>query len=165
MFLELDPGMMIWTWATFLLFAVILYKTALKPLLTSITNREDSIRNDLEEAGKQREEAEELLVKHKKMIAEADAEAQRVINEAQGLAKKSREEIVEKAREEATQVIEKARQEIERQHADAMKALKEDVVDLAIGAAEKILTQAIDKNAHKKVIDEYIGSMPKSQKN
>jgi len=46
-----------------------------------------------------------------------------------------------------------------------MKALKQDVVDLAIGAAEKILTQAIDKNVHKKVIDEYIGSMPKSQKN
>ena len=60
---------------------------------------------------------------------------------------------------------EKARQEIERQHTDAMKALKEDVVDLAIGTAEKILTQAIDKSAHKKVIDEYIGSMPKSQKN
>ena len=46
-----------------------------------------------------------------------------------------------------------------------MKALREDIVDLAIGAAEKILTQTIDKNAHKKVIDEYIGSMPKSQKN
>jgi len=165
MFLELDPGMMFWTWITFLTFAIVLYKMALKPLLTSITNREDSIRNDLDDATKQRQEAEELLAKHKKMIAEADAEAQRVINEAQELAKKSREEIVEKAREEATLVVEKARQEIERQHTDAIKALKQDVVDLAIGAAEKILTQAIDKNVHKKVIDEYIGSMPKSQKN
>jgi len=163
--LDINPGMMVWTWITFFVLLIVLYKTALKPLLTAITNREDSIRNDLEEASKQREEAEELLAKHKKMIADADAEAQRVINEAQDLAKKSREEIVEKAREEATQVVEKARQEIERQHTDAMKALKEDVVDLAIGAAEKILTQTIDKNAHKKVIDEYIGSMPKSQKN
>jgi len=163
--LDLNPGMMVWTWITFFIFMAILFKTALKPLITSITNREDSIRNDLEEAKKQREEAEILLEKHKKMIAEADAEAQRVINEAQDLAKKSREEIVEKARQEATQVVEKARQEIERQHADAMKALKEDIVDLAIGAAEKILTQTIDKNAHKKVIDEYIGSMPKSVEN
>jgi len=163
--LDLNPGMMVWTWITFFLFITILYKTALKPLLTSITNREDSIRNDLEEATRQREEAEELLARHKKMVAEADAEAQRVINEAQDLAKKSREEIVQKAREEATQVVEKARQEIERQHADAIKALKQDVVDLAIGAAEKILTQAIDKNAHKKVIDEYISSMQKSHKN
>ena len=163
--LDLNPGMMVWTWITFFLFLTILYKTALKPLLTSITTREDSIRNDLEEASKQRQEAEELLARHKKMIAEADSEAQRVINEAQELAKKSRDEIVEKARQEATLVVEKARQEIERQHADAMKALKQDVVDLAIGAAEKILTQAIDKNVHKKVVDEYIGSMPKSQKN
>ena len=68
MFLELDPGMMIWTWITFIIFAFILHKTALKPLLTSITNREDTVRGDIEEAKKAREEAEALLDKHKKMI-------------------------------------------------------------------------------------------------
>lgn len=165
MFLELDPGMMIWTWITFIIFAFILHKTALKPLLTSITNREDTVRNDIEEAKKAREEAEELLITHKKMIAQADAEGQRVLNEAQELAKKAREEIVEKARQEATKVIEKARQEIEKQRDDAIKSLKEEVVDLAIGAAEKILTQAIDKDTNKKVVDDYISSMPKSLKN
>ena len=99
------------------------------------------------------------------MIAEADKEGQRVLNEAQELGKKSREEIVEKAREEATLVIEKAKQEIEKQRDDAIKALRSEVVDLAIGAAEKILTQAIDKDTNKKVVDDYISSMPKTIKN
>lgn len=163
--LDLNPGMMVWTWLTFFIFLFILYKKALKPLLASITNREDSIRSDIEEAIKAREESDELLVKHKKMIAEADKEGQRVLNEAQDLAKKSREEIVEKAREEATQVIEKAKLEIEKQRDDAIKSLKAEVVDLAIGAAEKILSQTIDKDSNKKVVDDYISSMPKSLKN
>jgi len=163
--LELNPGMMIWVWITFFLLLIILYKTALKPLLSSLTDREEGIRNDIDEAKKQREEAEELLGKHKKMIAEADAQAQAVLKEAQDIAQKSRSEILEKAREEAAKEVDRAKQEIEKQRDDAIKSLKAEVVDLAIGAAEKILTQAIDKETNKKVVDDYISSMPKSLKN
>ena len=99
------------------------------------------------------------------MIAEANKEGQRVLSEAEELGKKLREEIVGKAREEATLVVEKAKLEIEKQRDDAIKALKSEVVDLAIGAAEKILAQAIDKDVSKKVVDDYISSMPKSLKN
>ena len=67
----------------------------------SVENRVRLLRELIEDAKNAREESEELLVKHKKMIAEADAEGQRVLNEAQALAEKSRDEIVEKAREEA----------------------------------------------------------------
>ncbi|MCB0283260.1 MAG: F0F1 ATP synthase subunit B [Calditrichaeota bacterium] len=163
--LELNPGMMIWTWITFFILLAILYKTALKPLLSAISDRENNVRNDLDEAKKQREEAEELVSKHKKMIADADAEAQKVLKEAQSLAQKAREEILDKARQESALAVEKAKQEIEKQRDDAIKALKTEVVDLAIGAAEKILTQAVDKEANKKVVDDYIASMPKSLKN
>lgn len=99
------------------------------------------------------------------MIADADAEGQKVLKEASELAQKSRADILAKAREEASAVVEKAKQEIEKQRDDAFKALKVEVVDLAIGAAEKILTQAIDKELNKKVVDDYISSMPKSIKN
>lgn len=163
--LELNPGMMIWVWITFFLFLFILYKTALKPLLSSLTDREEGIRSDIDEAKKQREEAEGLLSKHKKMIAEADAQAQAVLKEAQEIAQKSRTEILGKAREEAAREVAKAKQEIEKQRDEAFKSLKAEVVDLAIGAAEKILTLAIDKETNKKVVDDYISSMPKSLKN
>jgi F-type H+-transporting ATPase subunit b len=163
--LELNPGMMIWVWITFFLLLIILYKTALKPLLSSLTDREEGIRNDIDDAKKHREEAEELLSKHTKMITEADAQAQAVLKEAQDIAQKSRSEILGKAREEAAKEVEKAKREIEKQRDDAIKSLKAEVVDLAIGAAEKILSQAIDKETNKKVVDDYISSMPKSLKN
>ncbi len=163
--LQLDPGMMIWTWITFFTVLILLYKVALKPILSAISDREDSIRTDIEDARRQRDEAEALLEKHRKMVAEADMEAQKMIREAQSLAEKTRAEIVDKAREEATALVEKARVEIEKQKDDALKSLKAEVVDLALGAAEKVLVQVIDKDMNKKVVDNYLTSMPKSIKN
>ncbi|HHM02631.1 MAG TPA: ATP synthase F0 subunit B [Caldithrix abyssi] len=163
--LQLDPGMMIWTWITFFVVLILLYKVALKPILSAISEREDSIRTDIEDARRQREEAEALLEKHRKMVAEADMEAQKMIREAQSLAEKSRAEIVDKAREEATVLVEKAKMEIEKQKDDALKSLRAEVVDLALGAAEKVLLQVVDKETNKKVVDDYLTSMPKSIKN
>ena len=163
--LQIDPGMMIWTWITFFVVLILLYKVALKPILSAISEREDSIRTDIEDARRQREEAEALLEKHRKMVAEADMEAQKMIREAQSLAEKSRAEIVDKAREEATVLVEKAKMEIEKQKDDALKSLRAEVVDLALGAAEKVLLQVVDKETNKKVVDDYLTSMPKSIKN
>ena len=62
-------------------------------------------------------------------------------------------------------MIEKAKKEIEQQKDSAIASLKAEVADMAIGAAEKVLAQTLDANQHKKVVDEYIDSMPKSVKN
>jgi len=70
--LELDPGMMIWTWFTFLIVLFILYKVALKPILSAITLREESVRKDIEVAREQRDAAEELLTKHQHLLEQAE---------------------------------------------------------------------------------------------
>ena len=163
--LDLDPGMIIWTWITFFLVLVILYKIALKPILGAIQSREESIRADLETAQKQREEAEALLERHRQMMAGAEAEAQKMIKESQTLADKARQEILEKARQESAKLVDKAREEIEQQKNSALASLRAEVADLAIGAAEKIILQNLDEKKQKQVVDEYIKSIPKSINN
>ncbi len=163
--LNLDPGMMIWTWITFFIVLFILSRIALKPILGAIESREKLIREDLEKAKQQREEAEGLLEKHRQLIAGAEHEAQKLIKESQQLAEKARQEIIENARQESSRLVEKARQEIEHEKESALASLKAEVADLAIGAAEKIILQTLDKEKQKKVVDEYIKSMPKSIKN
>lgn len=163
--LDLDPGMMIWTWITFLVVLIILSKIALKPILAAIENREKTIRDDLDEAQKQRQQAEDLLEKHRQMVSAAESEGQKILKENQQLAEKARQEMIEKSRLEADKLIEKARQEIEHQKESALAELKSEVADLAIGAAEKIIHQSLDKEKQKTVVDEYIKSMPKTMKN
>lgn len=160
--LELDPGMMAWTWITFLVVLFILYKVALKPMISAVENREKSIREDLDTARKQRDEAESLLQRHEKMIAEAESEAQKILKENQAVAERTRQEILDKARDESARMVEKAKKEIEQQKDSAIASLKAEVADLAVGAAEKILAQTLDADKHKKVVNDYIDSMPKS---
>jgi F-type H+-transporting ATPase subunit b len=163
--LNLDPGMMIWTWVTFLIVLGILSKLALKPMLTAISNREDQIRGDIENAEKLRDEAEELLNKHKELMASAESEAQKIIKENQQLAERTKQSMIDEARNESEKIIKNAKKEIDRQKESALSSLRAEVADLAIGAAEKIIIQKLDKREHDNVINEYIKSMPKSGKN
>lgn len=163
--LDLDPGMMAWTWITFAIVFFILYKLALKPIIAAIEQREKSVKDDLESAQKQRDEAAELLERHQKLIATAESEAQKIIRENQELAQKTRQQMLDETRGEAAKMVEKAKQEIEQQKESAIASLKQEVADLAIGAAEKVLTRSLDADMHKKLVDEYISSMPKSVDN
>jgi len=61
--------------------------------------------------------------------------------------------------------VDKARKEIDQQTDAAVTALKAEVADMAIAAAEKILAQVLDAEKHKKVVDDYIDSMPRKVKN
>lgn len=163
--LELEPGMVLWTWITFLLVLALLSKLALKPILNAIDKREQSIRDDLSSAQKQRDEAQALLDQHKKMMEDAETEARKLFQESQAMAEKARQDTLEKAQQESKQMVEKAKNEIEQQKNSALVSLKEEVADLAIGAAEKILLANLDADKQKSVVDEYIKTMPKSMKN
>ncbi|MEJ2054376.1 MAG: F0F1 ATP synthase subunit B [Calditrichaceae bacterium] len=163
--LKLDPGMIIWTWLAFLFVLAILSKVALKPMLNVINKRENQIRGDIENAIKQRDEAEELLNKHRQMLSGAEDEAQKIIKENQRLAEKNKQAMIDEARKEAEKIIENSKAEIERQKDSALNSLRAEIADLAIGAAEKIIIQKLDKTEHDNVINEYIKNMPKSEQN
>ena len=134
-------------------------------MLSAINNREDQIRGDIDSAKKQRDEAEALLNQHKELIANAESEAQKIVKENQQLAEKTKQSIINEARRESEKILENAKQEIERQKESALLSLRAEVADLAIGAAEKIIVQKLDKKEHDNVINEYIDSMSKSAKN
>ncbi|MCD6375912.1 MAG: F0F1 ATP synthase subunit B [Caldisericaceae bacterium] len=163
--LNLDPGMMIWTWITFLVVLAVLSKVALKPILATIENREKAIHEDLEQAQKQREEAQHLLEQHRKMMAEAESEAQRLLKESRELAEQKRQELLSQAKEESQKIVEMAKKEIEQEKENALTSLKSEIADLAVNAAEKIIMHNLDKDKQKTIVDEYIKGLPKSAKN
>lgn len=163
--LDIDPGMILWTWITFGIVLALLYKLALKPILAAIENREKTIRSDIEKAQQQRDEAEALIARHKEKMAAAEADAQALLKESRKLADQAREELLEKTRQESGKLLEKAKEEIEQQKESALASLRTEVADLAVGAAEKIILQNLDKEKQKAVVDEYIKAMPDTIKN
>jgi len=78
-------------------------------------------------------------------IAEATLEGQRVARE-----------ITEAAREESRKIVEKAKESIQMEVSAAKRQLREDVVQLSMTVAEKVLHQQIDRQKNEKVVREMI---------
>jgi len=81
--MQLNPGLTFWTIVTFLVVLVILRLTAWKPIMAMIDERERTIREALESAKREREEAERLLAEQKEAIANARREAAELIRKNQ----------------------------------------------------------------------------------
>ena len=159
---DINPGLMVWTMATFVVLLVVLSKFAWKPLLQSLKDREDTIRKALEMAEKARNDAAELLKQNELNLAKAEEEYQKIIREGKAFAEKLKEEVVVKAHQQAQREIQQAKEEIQRDVDAAKQQLRSEVADLAIQAAGKILDETLDAPRHKKIIDKFLNQLPNS---
>jgi len=74
-----------------------------------------------------------------------------------------KEEAREEARHEAEITIARARTEIQRERDESIEELKRQFVDLAITAAEKVISETLDKEKHRRLIDEVLEQAPKRE--
>ena len=160
--LDVVPGLMIWTVVTFVFLLLILKKLAWKPILTSLSEREEFIKDSLEKAEKARSEAEVLLEENKKNLAKAEEEAQKVITQGREYSEKLKAQALEESKAEAKKMIEDATLEIERKNQEAFSKLKDQIVDIAVGASEKIIRENLDKDKQKNIVDKYIDDLQKN---
>jgi F-type H+-transporting ATPase subunit b len=157
-------GLIFWTVVTFVLLALVLKRFAWKPILGIIDAREKVIREALEESKRAREAADEALAKNKEMVAHARADAARIVSEGQKEAQRLRSEILEKARSEALAVLDQGRKQIELETKQAVDKLKGTVVDVALGAAGKLIRTSLDDAKHRQLVEEYLEELPSLQK-
>ena len=156
---QAEPGLMIWTVISFVILLILLWKVAYKPITRALKKREETIRNTLEEAKKNRESAEALVEKYEAQIAQARDEAQKILAEGKMLGENVRKEIIQKAHEEANQIVKRAQEEIEFQKEKALMELKERIADLTIMAASKVVAKTLDKKDHEQLLDEYVSKV------
>jgi F-type H+-transporting ATPase subunit b len=159
---DINPGLMVWTIATFVVLVIVLSKYAWKPLLRSLQDREDKIRQALELADKARAEAAELIQQNEKNLARAEEEYQRIIREGKTFAEKLKDEVVAKAHQQAQREMQQAKEEIQRDVESAKQQLRTEVADLAVQAAGKILDETLDPQKHRKIVDKFLSQLPNS---
>jgi F-type H+-transporting ATPase subunit b len=149
-------GLMFWTIFIFILLVLILSKTAWKPLMKAVEERERSIRHDRESAEKARAEAEKIKADLDLRIAEFKTEMDRRLQEAVAEGERERLLILEDARKSAVLLAESAKRELEAQKNDLEKELKGRVAEIAFMAAEKVLLKTIDQKANKELVGHFL---------
>lgn len=150
---ELEPGLMIWTVITFLLLLALLSKFAYKPILGLMEQREQAIRQSIEDSQRARATAEELLSQYKKQLEEGRGEAHKIIEESRVIGENVKREILAKASDESKLLVKKAKEEIEREKRQALMELQERVADLSVEIASKVIQTSLKPNDHMKLIE------------
>jgi F-type H+-transporting ATPase subunit b len=159
---DINPGLIIWTIVSFLVLLIVLSKYAWKPIMKMLREREDHIRDALEQAERARIEAAEMIKQNEKNLARAEEEYQKMIREGKAVAEKMKEEIVAKAKQQAQQELQQATAEIQHSVDTAKMQLRAEIADLAIKATEKILEETLDEKKQKKLADSVISQLPKN---
>jgi F-type H+-transporting ATPase subunit b len=143
-------GLIFWTTLIFLLLLLILMKFAWKPILNAVKNREASIKSALESAEKAKEDMKKLLAKNEEILQEAKGERDLMMKEAKEVKEKIIHDAKEKAVLESNKLIEIARQNIQREKASAINELRQQVANLSVEIAEKILREKLAGENEKK---------------
>jgi len=154
-----SPGLGLIFWMT-LAFGVVLWilaKFAWKPIMKSIHEREKSIDNALEQAEEARQEMRNLQANSEEMIRQTKIEQDEVVKATARIKEKMIQDAKEKASAEAEVIIEKTRKQLELEKQAAMIDLKNQIGQLSIEIAEKLLNRELkDKSAQKDYLDDLI---------
>ncbi|HEX3928495.1 MAG TPA: F0F1 ATP synthase subunit B [Gemmatimonadales bacterium] len=156
-------GLFIWTLVVFLLLLVVLSKFIFPTLVKMTADREAAIAKQLAEAAQMRAEAATALEEHRQALARARTEAQAIVAEARQAAERERTLGVEKTHREQEELLSRARREIADERERALSSIRRETVDLAIAAAGKVVGTRLDGAADRKVVEDYLATLGKSQ--
>lgn len=145
-------GFVVWATVAFLLLLVILKKVAWKPILTALHERERSIETALESAQNAKAEMARLTSQNEALLKEARAERDLILKEAKELKDQIVAEAKTQAQEEGAKMIEKAKNEIETSKVAALAEVKNQVSDLSIQIAEKILRRQFESKSSQEAL-------------
>lgn len=157
-----DLGLIFWIGITFGILLILLRKFAWGPITSALSERERTISESMEQAQKALAEAKQLQADNTKARREAEAQAQAILREAREEAERLRGEEVDKTRDQIKHLQESAQAEIEREKQSALDSLRTEVADLAVQAAEKILRANLDADRQKKIVNDFLGDLPKN---
>ncbi len=149
-----DPGLYIWTIATFLVLVALLAKFAWRPLLEALDRRQALIRKSLDDAQKAKQELERLNVESQRILAVARAEADQILSITRSDANRFREELKQKAQVEAAGIVKNAERQIELETARALQQIRTEAVDISVAIASKLLERNVSKEDNERLIEE-----------
>ncbi len=146
----------------FILFVWVLAKFAWGPILNLLDARRQKIEGDYAAAEKNLADAEQLKGEFESKLADIKSIERERVQEAVKRGEGIADGIVHKARSEAEAAVTKAEQDIEIEAHKAQLELRDSVVAMAIGAAEKVIGTKMDDAMHRKLIVEYIDGLDKT---
>ena len=140
-------GTIFWTTLIFGILLILLRVFAWKPIMGAVKAREESIKGSLQAADEARQDMERLKADNDAIMKEARKERDVLLKEAREARDKMLGEAKNQAKTEADRIVEKARIGIEKEKQSAISEIKNQVAELSVDIAAKILKENLKGKA------------------
>jgi F-type H+-transporting ATPase subunit b len=140
-----NPGTIFWMLLIFGIVVYILQRFAWKPILNALTERENSIKEALSSAELARKQMDELKADQNLLKVNSLKEKEQILKDSGEIKDRIISEAKEKAGQEGMKLMAQIREQIEIEKLAAIHDIKQQVAELSVNIAEKILKEKLEK--------------------
>lgn len=140
----------------FLVIWFILAKFAWPTIVGMLDKREETIKNNLDEAEAAKIEAQRALEEYKQQIADARREAAGIVDEARRAGEQVKADITAQAQAQADEMIAKAKKSIEKEKLAAIADLQGSLADISVAVAGRFIGEELSDDDQRKLIEKYV---------
>ncbi len=155
----LAPWTFIATIANLFIQVYLIKRFLFKPVNEILEKRKAKADAEIKDAQAAKEEAEAIKTEYEQNMQEAKNKANEILANAQKTATLQSEEILREANAQAAAIKGKAESDIAQEKRKAVNELKNEIGDIAMEIAERVIEREISEDDHKKLIDEYIANV------
>ena len=148
-----------WLLLTFSILYLIIWKIFLPKITYSIENRKSRIVNDLNDAQKLKETAEEKLKEYNKIIENAKGEAKKIMEESNKILDLD----IEKKKNKFNSEIEKEMEAVEKEIKDLKKSSILNINKIATEVTGEVIKQIIDSDVNKSSVSAVVEDVAKKE--
>jgi F-type H+-transporting ATPase subunit b len=140
----------------FIVLFVLLRLFLYKPVIKMLDERAQRTKEGMELAEATKKEYEQAKGEVQKQIEKGRQEAQAIIAQAMQVGERLKEESRQEATKQAQTIIDRTRTELEAERDKIVEDLRREFVDISIAAAEKVIKETLDREKHRKLIEETL---------
>jgi F-type H+-transporting ATPase subunit b len=144
--------------ANFLVFFVILWTFAFKPVTAMLNDRKVRIEQGLKDAEQARRDRENAESERVATLTEARREASEILARAQKVAQETRDTDIAATKQELERLRTRAAAEIEAEKTRAIADVRAEVADLALLAAAKVVGETMSDARERRLVEEFLSS-------
>ena len=157
--LGVNPWTALFTFANTVALFLVMKKFLWVPVLKLIEDRQKEIDSMYAEAGSAQEEAKALQEEYRNKLSVAAETSERMVKEAVARAQTREEEIIRQANADAAAIMDKAAADIAMEKKKAVNDAKDEISDMAMAIAEKVVGRELKAADQQDLIDSFIAEL------
>lgn len=159
-FFSIEPSTIIGVLCNTLILFLLFKKFLFAPVNKIVDERKAQVSKTYDEADAALEHAKSMENEYTEKLSAAKEESAEIVRNASKKAQTRSDEIIAAAKNEAQSIVTKANADIEKERKRAVNQIKDEISDIAVSMAGKIINKEIASDAEQeRLIDEFIGSV------